>query len=165
MEKLGTRIEISRPGDAAAAKREEFARLVRDGFSTAGANLDARIRVAECLAFHYARSGDLGAIAALKVPDIRYRHDVFKMADALVSSADYRLELGWVYVVPAYRRKRTATMLCEKLVSYAAGDAVFATTRSDNTAMARILRTCDFAPVGQPYMHRGEQLRLYLRRS
>ena len=125
--------------------------------------MNARIRATKCLAFHYSPSGELTAIAALKAPDAEYRDAVFKMADSPASYADFQLELGWVYVVPAYRRKQVATEICEQLLLRAAGDCVFATTRSDNAAMGRILRACGFAEVGKPFMHRSEQLRLYLR--
>jgi len=157
-------IVLRPPNDTVAEQREDFARLVRTGFRTAGANLNARIRAAKCLAFRYSPSGELSAIAALKVPDDEYRNAVFKMADSPASYADYPVELGWVYVVPADRRKQVATELCGQLLLRATGDFVFATTRSDNAAMRRILRACAFAEVGKPFMHRGEQLRLYLRR-
>ena len=125
--------------------------------------MNARIRAAKCLAFHYSPGGELMAIAALKTPEDQYRHDVFEMAGSSASYADYKVELGWVYVVPAYRRKRVALELCEHLLLRTTCDFVFATTRSDNTVMSRILRACDFAEAGKPYIRRGEQLKLYLR--
>ena len=85
------------------------------------------------------------------------------MAGVPDSCADYKLELGWVYVVPAYRRKQVASKLCEQLLLRAKGDFVFATTRSDNAMMSRILRACAFTAVGNPYTYRSEELRLYLR--
>ena len=103
------------------------------------------------------------AIAALKSPDDQYRHDVFKWADSPESYAYYAVELGWVYVEPAYRGSRIATRLCKALSSIVTIDAVFATTRVDNTAMNRALLTCGFEKVGTPYPYRGEQLGLYLR--
>jgi ribosomal protein S18 acetylase RimI-like enzyme len=125
--------------------------------------LNARICAAKCLAFHYSPGGELTAIAALKAPGDQYRHDVFAIAGSPVSYTDVQTELGWIYVDPAFRRKQIATMLCEQLLLRTTGNFVFATTRSDNTAMRRILRACAFAEVGKPYMHRGEQLSLYLR--
>jgi len=161
---LNSGIVLRQPNYAVPEQREDFARLVRTGFRTAGADLNARIRAAKCLAFHYSPSGELTAIAALKMPDDEYRHDVFKMADSPASYADYKVELGWVYVVPACRRNQVATELCEQLLLRATGDFVFATTRLDNAIMSRILRACAFAEAGKPFMHRGEQLRLHLRR-
>jgi RimJ/RimL family protein N-acetyltransferase len=161
---LNRSIILRQPKNITAEQCEDFERLVRIGFRTARTNLNTRIRAAKCLAFHYSPSGELTAIAALKAPDDQYRHDVFKMADSPASYTDFKVELGWVYVVPAYRRKQVATELCTQLLSSATGDFVFATTRSDNAVMSRILRACAFSEVGKPYMHRGEQLRLYLRR-
>ena len=125
--------------------------------------LDSRIGAARCLAFHYALLGPLVAIAALKLSDDQYRHDVFKWAGTRESYADYAVELGWVYVEPAYRGSRIATSLCEQLLSINTMDAVFATTRIDNAIMNRVLLTCGFEKVGTPYLYRGEQLRLFLR--
>ena len=154
---------VREPNGTTAEQRAAFARLVRRGFRTAGAGLSARVSAARYLAFNCAPGGELTAIAALKAPEDRYRHDVFGMAGATASSADYRLELGWVYVKPSHRRQRAATMLCERLLSRVERDSVFATTGTDNAAMRRILRWCGFVEVGNPYTYRGEQLRLFLR--
>jgi ribosomal protein S18 acetylase RimI-like enzyme len=160
---LNGRIILRQPSSMAAGQREEFARLVRKGFRTAGADLDARICAAKCLALHYSADAELTAIAALKAPVYRYRHNVFTTAGSHASCADYKVELGWVYVEPADRRTQIATNLCEQLLASVARDFVFATTRTDNAAMSRILRRCAFSEVGEPFMHRGEPLRLYLR--
>jgi len=154
---------LRQPNTSTEEQRREFARLVRQGFETAGAGLDNRICAAKCLAFHYPTRDKLAAIAALKSPNDQYRHDVFNKAGSPESCADYKVELGWVYVDPAYRGNRIATKLCELLLSRATNDCVFATTRTNNALMSRILGTSGFANVGTPYIHRGEQLRLYLR--
>lgn len=154
---------LRRPNTSTETQRREFARLVRRGFETAGAGLDDRICTAKCLAFHYPTRDKLGAIAALKSPNDQYRHDIFGKAGAPEICADYKVELGWVYVDPAYRGNRIATKLCELLLSCATTDCVFATTRTNNALMSRVLLTFGFANVGTPYMRRGEQLGLYLR--
>lgn len=154
---------VREPNGTTADQRAAFAELVLRGFRTAGAGLSARISAARYLAFNCAPGGELTAIAALKAPEDQYRHDVFEMAGATASSADYKLELGWVYVKPAHRRKQVATMLCERLLSRVERDFVFATTGTDNAAMSRILHLCGFAETGNPYTYRGEQLRLFLR--
>jgi len=154
---------LRQPNTSTEEQRREFAQLIRQGFETAGAGLDNRICAAKCLAFHYPTRDKLAAIAALKSPNVQYRHDVFSKAGSPESCADYKVELGWVYVEPAYRGNRIATKLCEQLLSRAATDCVFATTRTNNAPMGRILLTFGFANVGTPYIRRGEQLRLYLR--
>jgi len=144
-------------------ERGEFARLVREGFEGSDEGLPGRIRAAKWLAFHYAAGGTLAAIAGLKVRDERYRDDVFEQARARVTSADYKLELGWVYVVPAHRGKRIAEGLCEQLLAREPASSVFATTRPDNASMMRILHALGFARVGQPFPQRNEELVLFLR--
>ncbi len=143
-------------------ERREFARLVRQGFPAAE-RLAGRIRDAKALAFYYPAADTLAAVAALKAPSERYRDDVFKKADARVSPADYKLELGWVFVVPAYRGNRIAESLCRLLLARVPTSRVFATTRSGNMSMIRILLALDFARAGKPYSRRDEELMLFLR--
>ncbi len=158
----GTAI-LKEPIACTDVERQEFARLVRQGFEPAAETLDGRIRDAKCLAFYYAAGDTLAAVAALKAPNERYRQDVFQKADAPVSPADYELELGWVFVVPAHRRNRIAESLCQQLMARAPTSRVFATTRPTNVPMIRILLALDFARVGKPYPRRNEELVLFLR--
>jgi RimJ/RimL family protein N-acetyltransferase len=144
-------------------ERQEFTRLVRLGFEGSDEGLPGRIYDAKCLAFYYAVGGRLAAIAGLKAPPERYRDDVFKKADARVSPADYELELGWVFVVPAHRGNRIAEGLCQALLARVPMSAVFATTRPYNRSMVRILLALGFARAGKPFPRRNEELVLFLR--
>lgn len=152
------------PIDCTDRERREFARLVRQGFPRAR-NLEARIRDAKWLAFHYAGSGGLTAVAALKAPGERFREDLFRRADAPADAADYELELGWVFVAPAHRGNRIADRLCRLLLANVPTAGVFATTRPGNAAMLRILHALGFARVGRPYPRRDEELVLLVRPS
>jgi GNAT superfamily N-acetyltransferase len=141
----------------------EFARLVHQGFEPVRENLDGRIRDAKWLGFYYEEGDGLSAVAALKAPDEQYRCDVFKKADATGSPADYKLELGWIFVVPTHRGNRIAGNLCEQLLAREPGFCVFATTRTDNTTMKRILLALGFARAGKPYQRGDGELVLFLR--
>lgn len=141
----------------------EFARLVRQGFEVAAEDLNGRIRDAKWLAFYYAAGDTLAAVAALKAPNERYRDDVFKEADGSVGPADYKLELGWVFVVPAHRGNRIAERLSQLLLARVPTSCVFATTRPNNISMIRILLALGFARAGKPYPRRNEELVLFLR--
>jgi len=154
---------LKAPLSCTEAERGEFARLVRQGFHGSDEGLPDRIRNASCLAFRYMAEQKLMAIAALKVPTDLHREDLFRTAEADVSSAGYELELGWVYVLPDYRGNRTATHLCRLLLGGVSGAGVFATTRSDNTPMRKILQAFDFVEVGKPFPRRNEELVLFLR--
>ena len=154
---------LKEPIACSEGELREFARLVRQGFDGSDEGLPGRIRDAKWLAFHYTNGDTLGAIAGLKAPKKEYRDDVFKKAVAGVSPADYKLELGWVFVVPVHRGNRIATNLCQLLLSRASWPNVFATTRPDNSSMINILLALGFARAGKPYLQRNEELVLYLR--
>ena len=140
-------------------ERREFERLVRQGFPAADA-LEDRIRDAKWLAFYYAADGTLGAVAALKAPTEQHRQDLFKKAHAPVSPAEYKLDLGWVFVLPAYRGNRIAESLCRQLLARVPTSCVFATTRTNNSPMIRILLALGFARAGKPYPRRNEEMAL-----
>jgi RimJ/RimL family protein N-acetyltransferase len=146
-------------------ERREFARLVRLGFEGSDEGLDGRIRDAKWLAFHYTPDDTVGAVAALKAPTDQYRDYVFTEADAAVSAADYRLELGWVFVVPKHRGNRIAGSLCRLLLARVPASCAFATTRPDNIPMIRILRALGFRRAGKPFPHprRNEELVMFCR--
>jgi RimJ/RimL family protein N-acetyltransferase len=156
---------VREPLACTADERRAFARLVRVGFEGSDAGLDGRIRDAKLLAFHFTIDDTLGAVAALKAPTDQYRDYVFTEADASVSPADCRLELGWVFVVPEYRGNHIAKHLCRVLLQHVPTPCAFATTRPDNVPMIRTLRALGFARVGKPFLHprRTEELVVFCR--
>ena len=154
---------LKEPLTCTETERREFARLVRKGFDGSDEGLDSRIRSARWLAFHFAPGDTLAAVAGLKAPDEQSRNDVFERAHAHVSLANYRLELGWVFVVPAHRGNRIGESLCQLLLARVPTPWVFATTRPNNMSMIRILLALGFARVGMPFPRRNEELVLYLR--
>jgi len=160
---LNGRTQFKEPIACTEEERREFARLVRQGFAGSDEGLDDRIRDAKCLTFHYPAGDTLGAIAALKAPTDQYRDDVFTKAGAPVSPADYKLELGWVFVVPEQRGHRIAKNLCQLLLARVHTSSVFATTRPDNTPMIRILLALGFARTGTSFQHqrRDEELVMF----
>lgn len=160
-------MHFKEPNTCTQQERREFARLVGQGFESASADecLHARIRDANSLAFYYATDDTLAAVAALKAPAERYRDGVFKKADARVSPADYELELGWVFVVPAHRRNRIAESLCRLLLARVPTSSVFATTRPNNISMIRILLALGFSRAGTAFPRRDEELVLFLKSS
>jgi len=160
---LNHNVQLKEPSACTEGERRAFARLVRQGFATANEALDSRVRDAKWLAFYYAPGGRLEAVAALKAPTERYREEIFKKADAPGNPSDYPIELGWVFVVPARRGNRVAESLCRQLVERVPACGVFATTRTDNTSMMRILTALGFARAAAPYPWRNEELVLFLR--
>lgn len=154
---------VKQPVACTDHERQEYARLVREGFKGSDEGLHGRIRAAKYLAFYYVAGDTLVAIAGLKAPSAGYRQDVFEKAEAGVSPNDYTLELGWVFVAPDHRRQRIAGNLCGRLLDLVPGSCVFATSRTDNIFMHRILLALGFARFGNPYSRRDEELVLFLR--
>ena len=140
----------------------EFARLVRQAFPAA-ANLETRISAAWWLGFHYAPDVTLVAVAALKAPDERRRTLVFDKACTTATIADYRVELGWVFVDPAHRGERIAERLSHALLEHAPEPRVFATTRRNNAPMICTLEALGFTRSGKPFPWRSEEFLLFLR--
>lgn len=157
------RAHLRQPSACTQGQLREFERRVRQGFDGSDDGLPRRIRAAKWLAFWSTPEDELAAIAGLKAPTERYRADVFEKADADVSAAEYRLELGWVFVLPAHRGQGIALGLCQRLLARVPAARVFATTRPDNHSMIRILGALGFVRVGRPYPRRDEELVLFLR--
>ncbi|MFC1575070.1 GNAT family N-acetyltransferase [Gemmatimonadota bacterium] len=154
---------LKQPLHCTDGERREFARLVREGFHGSDESLPDRIRGASCLGFQYAADDTLAAVAALKLPNERYREEVFAAAEAGASPADFELELGWVFVVPSHRGSRIAESLCRLLMAPVPRARVFATTRPENVSMIRILLALGFVRTGKPFPRRDEELVLFLR--
>jgi ribosomal protein S18 acetylase RimI-like enzyme len=141
-----------------------FAELVRLGFPAAE-HLDVRIAEARLLALHRTADGRVVAIGALKRPDEQHRRELFAGAGVSVHAAEYELELGWIFVDPAFRRSGIASRLCTQLLMRVPHARVFATTRPSNDAMMSILRAHGFTQLGLPFPHprRKEHLALFVR--
>jgi RimJ/RimL family protein N-acetyltransferase len=159
---MPTTTDCKQPIACTDEERREFARLVLQAFPAA-MSLEARINAAWWLGFHYARDETLVAVAALKAPDDQRRTLVFDMAGTTATIADYRVELGWVFVDPAHRGGRIAEQLGHALLAHAPEPRVFATTSGDNAPMIRTLEALGFTRSGKPYPWRNEEFLLFLR--
>jgi GNAT superfamily N-acetyltransferase len=102
------------------------------------------------------------AIAGLKAPSQTDREAVFGKAATAADPCDREFELGWVYVVPAYRLHGLGRDLCRKLLAGTSACGVFAKTRTDNARMVGILHDLGFRRDGAPIPRRSEKLHLYL---
>ena len=158
-------VHLKEPGACTESELRQFARLVRLAFRGSDETLEDRILSAECLAFSYPREGELGAIAGLKAPAVRYRQELFEKAAVDADPAEYSLDLGWVFVLPGHRGHGIGESLCRRLLARVPTTGVFSTTRPDNRSMIRILLGLGFARAGKPYPHprRDEELAVFLR--
>lgn len=151
------------PSECSRRELAAFERLVRVGFGGSDESLPTRMLGAACLAFRYEEGENLVAIAGLKQPTLELRSELFAKARCDLDPAEWRLELGWVFVSLTRRGARIATDLCGSLLDRVKGKPVFATTRPANVPMIRILESFGFKRAGKPFLRRREELTLFFR--
>jgi GNAT superfamily N-acetyltransferase len=143
-------ITVKHPGTCTPIELEEFAALVRAGGEVESAGLDDRVKRARAL-LCLTEQGCTKGIAALKSPSARYTKRVFQKAQAAAVASEFKLELGWVFVLPSARGAGLAHELVVAALGVADGCALFATTRSDNVAMLKVLKAHDFVSHGKVF--------------
>lgn len=163
--KRGTEVIVQKtPNECSAAERADFAALVLAGGEVTAFGLGARIMKAKLLIFLIQHSR-LEGIAALKNPENNYKEGVFQKAQATVESNKFSFELGWVFVLRSSRGAGLSHKLVDAALSSTKGRAIFATSRTDNAPMHKVLNAHGFSCHGKPYAStRGDQqLALFLR--
>ena len=151
--------------DLAPHQQEAFERLIREGAEVSGRTLPGLLKRAYCLGHAEAPDGHLIATAALKTPNATYPPKVFEKSGTTLCSADYPLELGWIFTRPQARGKGIASALVAGLVQRCSQN-VFATSADDedHTSVHRMLERNGFAATGTPYLgNSGRMLKLFVR--
>ena len=162
-EGLSTDLVTKLPSECTAEELADFEACVLDGGEVVSAGLDQRIRAAKLLAF--VREGSLTvAVGALKRPVAQHRESVFAKAVASAHPTSFPFELGWIYVAPDQRDKGVASKIVRQLLE-GSDDAVYATARTTNQQMIKILITFGFQQDGEPFQGElsAEQLVLLVR--
>jgi GNAT superfamily N-acetyltransferase len=156
---------ILSPSDCAPQALADFENLVTKYGTVDPEGLTQRIRDASRLLFLRESNGQLIGVGALKCPQLSYRTKVFAKARATTSPDEYRVELGWVAVAKSHRGRGLSRRIIGQLITLAATENLFATTRADERAM-RFAADCGFKPAGKPYTSGcGYDLVLYLRNA
>lgn len=151
------------PGKCRVDEIQEFFAVIRLTGEVQEAGLVDRIKRAELLAIQRNANKIVG-IVALKVPDKGYRQHVEASAEFDLPEAKYPYELGWAYVDPSVRQQQIASTLCTALIADRSTACIFATTRTNNAGMQRVLEKVGFQKVGKSYQSkRGDHtLMLYV---
>lgn len=151
------------PDDCSDRELERFEGLVRQGGEVQPRGLSGRIRQAAALTFAF-HEDRLVAVAALKKPTNGYRVGVFQKAGVAPPESG-ALELGWVFVLPDCRGRGLAGRVVADTLVASEGAGVFATTRSDNHTMRKVLEGQNFVGIGQAYqsVRGGYDLSLFVR--
>lgn len=112
--------------------------------------LEQRIENAKALLFGI--SDELRvAVAAVKCPDSDYRERIFRKAGIGDLSAKHEFELGWLFVVPKYRRKGFSTLLVNAAMEALGTSNSYATSKTTNFPMHRTLLKFGFFSAGKPW--------------
>src|SRR5229473_941554 len=145
---------------------DDFKALVLAGGEVTSTGLENRIRSAARLIFLKV-CGCLCGVAALKRPERSYREHVSAQSRTPLPEAKYPFELGWVFVMPSARGRGFSNDLTRAALSAAGAAGIFATSRTNNTAMHTALAKFGFERAGEPYpSDRGDhKLQLFVRRS
>ena len=159
-------ITVKRPNECSKAELQDFAAFVCAGGEVISAGLEARIKKAEVLVF-LSHEGCLKGIAAVKKPELSYQNKVFQKAHATAQSSEFSFELGWVYVLPSSRGVGFSRKLVKAALAATHGWPIFATSRSDNIPMHKVLKAQGFLCHGKSYASaRGNhELVLFIRRA
>jgi predicted GNAT family N-acyltransferase len=139
-----------KPAECSKQELEAFVSLVKLADEVNPQGLNARIMRAEKL-FFLLRDQDLIGVAALKNPSSDYKSDIFKKARATTSPKSYVFELGWIVVHPSARREGHSHRLVESAIQLSDGQPVFATSRSDNQPVHKVLGKQGFILNGEEY--------------
>jgi GNAT superfamily N-acetyltransferase len=148
---------IKKPSDCSEAELQDFAALILAGGEVTAVGLNTRIKKAEALVF-LSQSDCLKGIAAVKNPEQNYKSDVFQKAKASVQANEFTFELGWVFVLPSSRGAGFSHKFVQARLGATDGRAIFATLRSDNTPMHKVLNANGLSKNGGEYASiRGNQ--------
>lgn len=157
MNKITELIAVKKPSKCSSAELQDFAALVLAGGEVMAVGLDARIKKAEALIF-LSQDNCLKGIAAVKNPAQNYKGDVFQKAQATVQANEFLFELGWIFVLPSSRGAGFSHKLVQAALGATGGRGIFATSRSDNAPMHKVLNAHGFSLHGKAYASsRGNQ--------
>jgi hypothetical protein len=153
------------PKDCLDSQIKDFMALVLAGGEVRADGLENRIRAGERLVF-LTVGCCLCGVAALKCPSAGHRTEVASASGIVLPEPDFPYEIGWVFVMPSVRGRRFSFDLTREALA-GVSDGVFATSRSDNTAMHATLGKFEFLPEGAEWKsRRGDyHLKLFVRNA
>lgn len=158
-------LSVKTPAACKPRELENFKNLLEISEQEGGEDLAGRIAQAVWLAFHYDEKKELNAIAALKHPAEGYRKGVFhKAALPPELAASYPLEFDWLLILDEENGRRIASGLLGRLMQKAAGQGVFAVSRSSRNVLSLCLEKHGFLALGEPFSRRSHRFtyRVYL---
>lgn len=156
--------KVKAPSKANKDELEQFATLVESG-GEVSEGLRQRMKRADALGFLTFESKIVGT-AALKNPSNQYRNGTFAKAKSTAEPASHPFELGWIYLAESHRGHKRIFPLLSAIIDRADGQGIYATTRSSNEPMKKLLSQFGFTCNGTAYnstQNPNEELMLFLR--
>lgn len=154
---------IKEPSEFSEREIEDFFLLAKKGGEVDLHGLVKRIKKAICLAFHYEQDKPIG-IVGLKQSNENYKNRVFRNAGVPKEAKKYSSEIGWAYTDCGHRGKGICTILVQKILEKFESENIYATVRTDNAAMHKILEKTGFSRIGKPYQGRkSNYIQLFVR--
>jgi len=141
-------IRTAKPAEMTSRERAAFIAFVSGAGEVGAATLPALVAQAAALVTLHDGPALVGT-AAIKAPSDAHRCGEFRKAKAGGQADAYPLELGWVVVDPAYRRRGHARALVAAAMAAVPGQGVYATTKTGQ--MRKMLPEHGFAVQGEPY--------------
>ncbi len=155
-------IILKTPQKCSETELNGFEKLVKEGGEVSSRGLRNRIMNAMNLSWIEEKGDNIIGVGAIKRPSPEYRSSVFKKAGSSEVPNLYEFELGWVFIIPAYRGNHLSTPLIQSLLTSSGNKPIFATTRDNNEAMKAILVKFGFKDSGRPYLSNNGDYKLVL---
>ena len=157
-------VDALAPAAASTADISAFKQFVLAGGEVSAATLPGLVSRALSLSFAKV-GGELVGVGAIKRPNQSYHEKVFSKAKLSQRQAEFEFELGWVYTNASARGKGVASSVVSSLVAALNGAPAYATSRTNNPHMHRVLQKFGFVANGAPYASalNGPSIQLFLR--
>jgi len=162
MGESGYHVRCKSPSDTEPDELESFQQLVVNAGEVSASGFAALIGKAAQLGFLY-HDNRLVGTAAIKTPRQSYREKVFDKSGLAAQRESYPHELGWIYLHPDHRGGGRILQLLDRMMVDPQG--IFATVRTTNIPMQKILQRYDFKRTGNAYpssQSEGEEIAVYL---
>lgn len=152
--------QLSGPDQIDAQTLQALAQLISIGSEVDGTMVLRNLKAASSIAYAMDGQNPVGVIV-LKNPVESYRNKVFQAAGVPELEQNYKLELGYVYMLPEYRTQGVSARLL-RLMNRSITVPAFATTRENNTTINTILKFAGFKQTGEPYSSARGDYQLFL---
>jgi GNAT superfamily N-acetyltransferase len=158
-----TQYHASPGADIDSKDLQQLKNLVLQGSEVDSSQLENNLVSAPLIVWACQDQQPVGVVV-LKKPLRSYRDSVFAKAGVGQQASVYDLELGYVYVLPQYRTKGVSVKLLAMMNRKAQG-AVYATARTANTVINKMLAFAGFQTLGHSWSSaRGDyKLQLWAR--